>query len=77
MAIVSEVYDSLKTHAFCKNLILTGKSKGRDTIIEKKDGEYLLVNKAYIFSTPDVVIENIERITIIKDGKEIEFVSTL
>lgn len=77
MAISSDNMDKLKTHAYYSALILKGESQGRDVIIEMQDGEFILAYRAYVFLTHGVAIENIERITIFKDGEGFEFVATL
>jgi len=61
---LEELVDNLKTYAYYKNLILTDQAKGRNVLIETKDGEYKVVPLSWLDNKYKDFWEEIKRITI-------------
>lgn len=84
---MEDLIDRLKEFNFYKQMILSGKTDGRNILVEKKDGTHAVLHqrikpqpiwrKARVPNIPGLAagIDEIERVTIFVDGKEYEFVA--
>ena len=75
---MEEVKNKLREFNYYKQLILNNETKGRNTIIERKDGTHAIINqKIGEHPIPGLAatIDEIERITIFIRDKEYEFVA--
>jgi len=74
-----DLVDNLKTFAVMKKLMKIDNKKNphrkRNVIVEYKDGDHALMLKPATEQEPFRNLSEIERITIIIDGKELEFVA--
>ncbi len=84
---MEDLIENLKEFNFYKQMILSGKTNGRNIIVETKDGSCHILQqkikdrvikgrKATRSHIPgmEANIDEIERITVFVDGKEFEFV---
>jgi hypothetical protein len=85
---MEDLIENLKEFNFYKQMILSGKTNGRNIIVETKDGTCRILaqkiedrvikgRKARRSHIPGMAenIDEIERITVFVDGKEFEFVA--
>jgi len=59
-----DLINNIKTYAYYKNLILTDQAKGRNILIETKNGEFKVVPQSWLADKYTDNWEEIERITI-------------